>query len=92
MAEIPKVRTIPQLVKEIREQDPESVITEPLLRRMVKEKKIPHIEVNGRIYISLEAFYKCMTEPTQEAVEEEPKKLLRGRKLITPIAERVMYG
>lgn len=55
-----KMRTIPQLVKELKDQDPETPISESFIRKLVKQNKIPYITANSRIYISVEAFEKSI--------------------------------
>jgi len=60
-----RIRTIAQTAKLIREQDPESAITEKTLRRDVKDGKLVHRKVGTRILLDFERvceYYGCCAE------------------------------
>ena len=69
-----RMRTIPQLVREIKAQDPQTPISEPFLRKLVKQNKIPYITANRRVFISVEAFETWMQNP--EPVGDMTNKIL----------------
>lgn len=58
-----RVRTLPKAVAEIREKDPNTYISLPLLRRWVKQGKIPTIQDGGTFKLInmdvLEGFLSC---------------------------------
>ena len=49
----PLWRTIPQAVKEIKARDPDTAITEYMLRKAVKEKKIRSMQPSRKIFIDM---------------------------------------
>lgn len=56
-----RVRTIPRAVKEIKEKDPGSFINAAMLRRLVAEGSIPHIECGYKyILVDLDAVEKFL--------------------------------
>ena len=50
----PRIRTIPGAVKEIRKNDPETAITEPIVRKLVLENKIASLSVGSRIFVEVD--------------------------------------
>lgn len=64
-----RVRTIPQVVQLIKEQDPASAITEKTLRRAIKEGEIPYRKAGTRILLSYDVvsrYYGFCSEKTNE--------------------------
>ena len=53
MSNTTKMRTIPEAAKEIALFDPNTCLTEPVLRRMVKDSIIPHVKSGNRMLIDL---------------------------------------
>ena len=47
-----KIRTISQIMKMLKEQDPETAITERALRRAVKDNLIPHRNVGNKVLLN----------------------------------------
>lgn len=52
--EIPHMRSIRQLVYEIKQYDPNSVISEKFLRKLILEKKIPSVMSGRKYFVSRE--------------------------------------
>ena len=49
-----RMRTVPQAVKILREEDPETAVTLTALRRMVKQGRIPVTQVGNKPLIDLD--------------------------------------
>ena len=60
-----KARTIGSIVRELKEIDPNTAISESLLRKLVKENAIPHKQVGGRVYLTMEAVSKYFNGDSQ---------------------------
>lgn len=52
---IPRVRNIRDAVKEIREADPMSPVSEHMLRRAIKEQRLPYVCSGRNLYVDLAA-------------------------------------
>lgn len=69
-----RVRTISQLVKEVKRIDPDSAMTEATLRRLVVTGKIPSVRSsdnpNSKYLVTVEALEAYMSGSTQS--EEDP--------------------
>lgn len=57
---IPRMRTINELVREIKEQDPTSAISYNYVRTLCKAGKIRCILVNSKYLIDFDAFIKYL--------------------------------
>ena len=57
----PKMRTINQAIKEIKENDRDSALTERALRRLIKENKIVPIYVGNRALIDMDKLYAYLS-------------------------------
>ena len=57
----PKMRTINQAIKEIKENDRETALTERALRRLIKENKIIPIYVGNRALIDMDKLYAYLS-------------------------------
>ena len=70
-----RVRTIAQLVKEVKRIDPDSAMTETTLRRLVVTGKIPSVRAsnnpNSKYLVTVEALEAYMSGSTQIA-EPDP--------------------
>lgn len=58
-----RMRTIPQLVKEMKLEDPETHINEHFIRRLVKQEKIPYVKADSRVYIPRDEFMEYLKNP-----------------------------
>ena len=54
----PKMRTIPQAIKEIRAEDPGTAVTAAALRRAVKRGELPCVQVESRILVNMADVYE----------------------------------
>ncbi|MBR3753644.1 MAG: hypothetical protein IKK49_00895 [Clostridia bacterium] len=57
----PKMRTINQAIKEIKENDRDTALTERALRRLIKENKIVPIYVGNRALIDMDKLYAYLS-------------------------------
>ena len=58
---MPRMRTIPEAMKEIQTADPHTALTLTALRRAVKQGKIPFIEVCSKKLLNMDDVYAFMT-------------------------------
>lgn len=49
-----RIRTIPGAVREIKEKDPNTIMTVATLRKMVKRGEVPHVAIGGRVFVNME--------------------------------------
>lgn len=78
---MPRMRTIKDAVRSIKESDPGSAFSEYALRKMVREGIVPHIMVGNRALVdidSLENILSTGTVPTLH-MKEPPLTLNRAR-------------
>ena len=60
-----KVRTITQIARILREEDPHTAISEKTLRRAVRDGQLPHRKVGTRTLLNLDTvrrYYECNKE------------------------------
>ena len=74
--ELPRMRTIPAAVAEIRTADPETALTVTALRRAVKQGKIPFVEINTKRLVNLADVYAYMS--SSAAVPERSTATMYG--------------
>lgn len=63
---IPRLRRIPDVVKEMRESDPESVITYALIIGLIKQKKITAMKYGNAWLVNLDELYFTFEETKNE--------------------------
>lgn len=61
MSMAPKMRTIKQAIKEIKEFDSNTALTERGLRRLVKENKIVSVSIGNRNLIDMDQLYDYLS-------------------------------
>ena len=49
-----RMRTIPQVYKVIREDDPDSSISIRALRKFIADGNVPTVKIGGRVYVNLD--------------------------------------
>ena len=54
---IPRLRRIPDVIKEMRESDPESVITYALIIGLIKQKKLTAMKYENAWLVNLDELY-----------------------------------
>lgn len=60
MQKIPRMRTLPEAVREIKRVDPDSALTLTALRRMVRVGQIPCVNIASKKLICLDALYELL--------------------------------
>lgn len=72
---LPKMRTLPEAAKELKAQDPQTPLTYPVLRRLVKSGKIPFVTSGRRTLINMADLENlCVMEQPEPIV---PAKIRR---------------
>lgn len=61
MNSIPRMRTISNVIKEIKNIDPNTAFTERALRRMINEKEIPVVKIGNKNLINLDLLIDKLT-------------------------------
>ncbi len=61
MSMAPKMRTIKQAIKEIKEFDSNTALTERGLRRLIKENKIVSVSIGNRNLIDIDQLYDYLS-------------------------------
>ena len=63
-----KIRTITQIMKLLKEQDPETAISERAIRMAVKKNEIPHIQVGNKVLLNFDDVckYFLIKQKTEE--------------------------
>ena len=75
---IAKMRTIPQLVREAKAEDPNTPLNEHFIRCLVKRGEIKTVTVNRKTLISVSAFNEYMNR----VADAEPMQGSKIRKII----------
>lgn len=61
MSKVPKMRTIKQAIKEIKEYDSKTALTERGLRRLVEENKIVSTPIGNKNLIDMDQLYDYLS-------------------------------
>lgn len=69
---MPRMRTLPKAVEEIRRMDPDSAFTLHALQRLVKQGKIPVTKVESRRLVNLNQLLEYLSAPEEPLPEVEP--------------------
>lgn len=72
-----RIRTIKQAVQSIKEQDPESCISEWWLRQLVKTGKFKCHRAGNRYVIDLDRLLEFLKNPPVEETAKKPLGILR---------------
>ena len=81
---IPRMRTIDEAAKELRQIDPETAVTRTAIRRMVLDGTIPHFPAGVKKLINLDLLLELLANPPP--VSQPPKE---GGNTIRPINEKM---
>lgn len=57
---LPKMRTIPEAIKEIKNNDPNTAFTERALRRMVNIGELPVVTVGNKKLVNMDVLYEYL--------------------------------
>lgn len=69
---IPRMRSCPEIICELKEIDPHTALTVSALRRLIKEGKLKSIKVGNRNLVNFDQLLDYLATPLQEeALEEE---------------------
>lgn len=63
----PRMRTIKEAMREIRQEDPYTAFTESLLRKMIRSGKLPVIRESGKILLNLDILYSVLNAEPEPA-------------------------
>ncbi len=77
---LPRMRTVPEAMAEIKRADPNTALTLRALRRMVKNGEIPVIMNNTRRLINLDVLYERLNGECCEPLKADDCKIrsIRG--------------
>lgn len=78
MATVPRMRTLPEAVREIKKMDENSALTLTALRRMVNNGEIPHICVASKRLICLDTLLEKLQNPTQKGITADNYSVVNG--------------
>lgn len=73
---IPRMRTIKQLTKEMREMDPQTSLSESSIRRLLKEGKLHSVRVGNKHMLNLDQCIEFFNTSSPEP--ELTKNLIEG--------------
>ena len=75
MTNIPKFRTVKEVVKDIKSMDTKTAITENFIRYLVKENKIKYIKSGKKVLINLNVLLEYLNSDNifEDFNNEEPK-------------------
>ncbi len=59
--DLPRMRTAPEAIKEIKEKDPNSCLTLRALRRMMNTGEIPVISVNTKKLVNMDTLFDYLS-------------------------------
>lgn len=66
---VPRMRTAPEAIAEIKKADPNTSLTIRALRRMLNNGEIPFITVNSKRLINLDNLFEYLNNPSENASE-----------------------
>lgn len=78
---IPKMRTIQELVKEIKQLDNDTQITVSAIRRLVRENKIKSVRIGNKTLINLDYCIDYLNNP-QASEENEDKNQKKSTEVL----------
>lgn len=73
MTNIPRMRTIPEAMREIQRIDPDTALTVTALRRMVNNGEIPYVSVASKRLINLDILLAILQNAGQSQSDEKFK-------------------
>lgn len=62
---LPRMRTIKELIEEIKSMDSKSAITEYYIRDLVTNGKIPFVKAGRKILVNLDMFIEYLQNPSK---------------------------
>lgn len=61
---LPRMRTIKEVVKEMREIDPKTAVREYYVRELVNNNKIAYVRAGRKILVNFDAFLEYLQKPS----------------------------
>lgn len=80
MSNVPRMRTLPEAVREIKNSDKNTALTVTALRRMVDRGEIPYIRIASKRLICLDTLLDILQNPIQKGQAAEQLTALNGGK------------
>lgn len=74
---MPRMRTIDQTIKELKQADPNSALTKHALRQMILKKEVPSVMVGCKYLINLDLLQAYLDNPTPPHQAPEYGKIRR---------------
>lgn len=62
---LPRMRTIKEAIKEIKQEDPHSCITEHALRRFILDGTVPSVRAGGKYLINIDKLNEYLSVPAE---------------------------
>lgn len=84
MSGTPRMRTLPECIRELQSLDPNTAMTLTALRRMVKQGEIPVVEIASKRLVNLDFLLNKLDNPQWAKAEIQP---VSG--FIRPVPERL---
>lgn len=78
MSNVPRMRTLPEAVREIKNSDKNTALTVTALRRMVDRGEIPYIQVASKRLICLDTLLEILKYPEQRGQAAEQLTTIKG--------------
>lgn len=78
---LPRMRTIKEVIEELKQADPNTAIREYYVRDLVTNNKIPHIRAGRKILINFDVFLEYLQDPGKFEPAELPHHLGGIRKI-----------
>lgn len=78
MSNVPRMRTLPEAVREIKNSDKNTALTVTALRRMVDRGEIPCIKVASKRLICLDTLLEMLKYPEQTGKAAEQLTAIKG--------------
>lgn len=72
---LPRMRTIPQVIEELKKQDENTAFCEYYLRKLVRSGEIPHVNAGRKILLCLDTVSEYLRHPSEG--ENEPENRMR---------------
>ena len=81
---IPVVLTVKDAVQKIKEDCPNTAVTEHYLRQLIKDGVLPELKAGNKVLINLDVLIEYLTDPTVEKFQPKAKVYSFGG--IRPVA------
>ena len=76
----PRMRTLPEAFRELKEQDPNTCYTLRALRSAVNSGALPFVKVGNKTLIDLDNLYKMLS--SKSTTEDTPENIMPLRKVL----------